>query len=189
MGISVLPCLREDKMPGNSRFPEETWREIASIIASTFSMDDTRARKLLSNATAKLIAAIPYLAGCREPMRSALAHLATFIVAGTPAAEKIFDHKAEDNYDVFARLATISHFEGGDPAIINRGMKHLAQMMIEGYKKDVGSDKAAGLYNPVADGSWNAEEKLASIASSTAAVPNAEMDSIVGPIGTWWAMV
>ncbi len=173
-------------MQGNSRFPEETWKEIVSIIASTFSMDKTRADKLLTNATAKLIAAVPFLAGCREPMRTALAHLATYIVSGTPAAEKIFDHKAEDNYDVFARLATISHFEGGDPAIINRGMKHLAAMMIEGYKKDVSSDKAAGLYNPVGDGKWNAEEKLASIASSTAAVPDAEMDGIVGPMGPWW---
>jgi hypothetical protein len=173
-------------MPGTIRFPEETWKEIVRITSVSFAMDKARADKLLTNATAKLIAAVPFLAGCREPMRTALAHLATYIVSGAPGADKVFDHKAEDNYDVFARLATISHFEGGDPAIINRGMKHLAAMMIEGYRKDVSSDKAAGLYNPVGDGKWNADEKLASIASSTAAVPNAEMDAIVSPMGVWW---
>jgi hypothetical protein len=174
-------------MADKNRFSAETWREMASITASAFAMDGARAARLAGNATAKLIAAIPFLAGCREPERTALAHLATFIVAGSEAGEKIFDHKAEDNYDTLARLATISDFAGGDPAIVNRGMKQLAIMMIEGYKNDIASDKAAGLYNPVGAGAWNAEEKLASLASATAAVPDAEMDAIVGVKGTWWA--
>jgi hypothetical protein len=175
-------------MANTQRFSEETWKEIVAITAASFSMDAARAAKLLGNVTAKLIAAIPFIAGCREPMRTALAHLATFIVSGSAAAEKVFDHKPEDNYDVLARLATIAHFEGGDPAIINRGMKQLAAMMIEGYRKDIASDKARGLYNPVADGKWNAEEKLASLTSSIASVPSPEMEAIsVSPLaGVWW---
>ncbi len=176
-------------MADTKRFSDETWREIASIAASAFAMDAPRASRLESNYTAKVIAAIPFLAGCREPERTALAHLATFIVAGSEAGEKVFDHKPSDDFDTLARLAAISHFEGGDPAIINRGMKHLAAMMIEGYKKDLASDKAAGLYNAVGAGAWKAEEKLASLASATFAVPNAELDALIqssAASGPWW---
>jgi hypothetical protein len=174
-------------MAGTKRFPDETWKEIVSIIASCFVMDGARAARILNNPTAKLIAAIPFLAGCREPERSSLAHLATFVLSGSEAGEKVFDHKAEDNYDVLARLATIAHFEGGDPAIINKGMKLLATMMIEGYARDLASDKAKGLYNPINDGKWNAEEKLSSLASAAAAVEDAEMDEIVGSAKhDWW---
>jgi hypothetical protein len=170
------------------RFPDETWEEISSIVASAFAMDSDRSKKLRSNTTAKLIASIPYLAGCRECERTAVAHLATYVVAGHAAAENVFDHNAGDNYDVLARLATIGSFEGGDPAIINRGMKMLARIMIKGYSRDVGEDMVEGKYNPVADGKWNADEKLASLSSSIAAAPDPEMDAIAveGLAQGWW---
>lgn len=175
-------------MPAVNRFPEETWKEIVAITASAFVMDSNRAGRLQANATARLIAAIPFLAGCREPKRTALAHLATFIVAGSDAGEAAFDHKAEDNYDTMARLATIAHFEGGDPATIDKGMKLLAAMMIEGYKKDVASDKAKGLYNPVGAGAWDPDRKLASLSEAANAVRDAEMDAIAADSkASWWS--
>jgi hypothetical protein len=171
------------------RFPDETWNEIASIVASAFAMDEARSARLRANSTAKLIAAIPYLAGCRESERSAIAHLSTYVVAGAASAERIFDHKPGDDYDVLARLSTIGGFEGGDPAIINRGMKLLARIMIEGYRRDIDSDKAAGKYNPLGAGAWNASEKLASLGNSIAATQDEEMDAIVadlGQVNSWW---
>jgi hypothetical protein len=172
----------------DKRFPEDSWKEIVSIVASAFAMDPGRSERLLANATAKLIAAIPYLAGCRESERTAVAHLSTYVIAGSEAAEKVFDHKAGDNYDVLARLATIGGFEGGDPAIVNRGMKLLAKIMIQGYRRDVEYDKAQGRYNPVGDGKWSADEKLASLSNAIAMVPDPEMDAIVGEstLGGWW---
>ena len=174
-------------MPSSNNFKDQEWKELVSIISASFSLNEQRRQSLMGNATAKLIAAIPFLAGCREPGRTALAHLATFMVACGDAGQRIFDHKASDNYDVLARLATVSHFEGGDPAIINKGMKLLARMMIEGYKKDRDSDKAKGLYNPVGDGTWDADEKLKSLTSQAAQVSNPEMESIVeSAAGPWW---
>lgn len=177
-------------MADKIRFTDETWNRIVSIVSSAFAMDRGRAEGLLVNATAKLIAAIPFLAGCRESERTAVAHLSTYVVASYGAGRAVFDHRAEDDYDVLARLATIGGFEGGDPAIINRGMKGLAVIMIRGYQRDIDSDKAAGRYNPIGSGAWKAEEKLASLQSSIATVSDEEMDSIIGAAaakGSWWA--
>jgi hypothetical protein len=165
-------------MTSTKRFSDEEWKGIVSIIASSFNMDAAKKARLLAAPTPKLIAAIPYLAGCREPKRTALAHLATYLVAASEAGAATFDHNAGDNYDVLARLATGASFEGGDPAIINRGMKKLAVIMIRGYQKDLESDKAKGLYNPVLDGKWDAQAKLASLESAIAAIDDDEMDTI-----------
>jgi hypothetical protein len=176
-------------MADKSRFSSSDWEEIVSIISSAFAMDDARRARLFANATAKLIAAIPYLAGCRESERTALAHVATYVIAGSEAGRKAFDHKSNDDYDIFARLATGAGFEGGDPAIINKGMKILASIMIEGYRRDRASDKAKGLYNPVGAGVWNADERLSALKLSIAAVEDEEMDAIaeeIGVKGGWW---
>jgi hypothetical protein len=173
----------------DKRFPDATWKEIASIVAAAFAMDTGRSERLLANPTAKLIAALPYLAACRESQRTAVAHLATYVIAGSEAAETVFDHKAGDDYDVLARLATIGGFEGGDPVVINRGMKLLAKIMIEGYRRDIDSDKAAGKYNPLGQGAWNAGEKLSSLGSSIAATSDEEMDAIAAGASladSWW---
>jgi hypothetical protein len=176
-----------------TKFPEQTWREIASIIAASFAMDADRSERLLGNATAKLIAAIPFLAGCREPGRSAIAHLATFVVAGNEPGAAAFDHRPGDDYDFLARLGTIAHFEGGEPALIDRGMKLLAAMMIEGYSRDLESDRQKGLYNPLAEGIWDAQSGLAALRKSIGATDCAEMDAIAAPEGgkgaVWWQRV
>jgi hypothetical protein len=172
------------------RFNDKAWKEIVAITASAFNMEDEKKARLAAAPTPKLIAAIPYLAGCREPKRTALAHLATYIVAASEAGQATFDHNGGDNYDVLARLQTIANFEGGDPAIINRGMKTLASIMIRGYQKDAKSDKAAGLYNPLSDGNWDAKAKLASLQSAIATTPNEEMDAIVSEgadRGSFWS--
>jgi hypothetical protein len=173
-------------MASTKRFPDATWKDIVSVIASSFNMNDEKKAKLLAAPTPKLIAAIPYLAGCREPKRTALAHLATYLVAASEAGEATFDHNEGDNYDVLARLATIGSFEGGNPAIINKGMKMLALIMIRGYKKDLKSDKAKGLYNPVLEGRWDVKTKLASLESAIASTTNDEMDTIVSGMVTYW---
>jgi hypothetical protein len=175
-------------MSNDKRFPEESWHEIVSIVASSFSMEEKRKTALLANPVAKLIAAIPYLAGCREPERSALAHVGTYVLGAGDPAKKVFAHKSQDDYDVLARMAAITGFEGGDPVVINRGMKLLAICMIAGYKRDAGTDMGK-VYNPVAEKRWNADEKIASLANSVAAAPNPEMDEILTSAkaaNVWW---
>lgn len=175
-------------MSNDKRFPDESWHEIVSIVASSFRMEEKHKAALLVNPVAKLIAAIPYLAGCREPLRSALAHVGTYVLGAGGPAKKVFAHKSQDDYDVLARMAAIASFEGGDPAVINRGMKLLAICMIAGYKRDEGTDKGK-VYNPVAEKRWNADEKIASLANAIAASQNPEMDEILttaSASNVWW---
>jgi hypothetical protein len=176
-------------MATEKRFTDETWEEIVTVISSAFSLSEGKKAKLRDNPTAKLIAAIPYLAACREPERTALAHLATYLVAGSEAGKAAFDHKASDNYDLLARLATGGAFEGGDPAILNKGMKILARLLVQGYKRDVSLDKERGLYNPVGDGSWAPDRLSSDLAEAIASVEDSEMDELAKAIevkGGWW---
>ena len=51
---------------------------VASVVA-TFAMDEADARRLEDNNAAQLIGALPFLAGCAHPERTALSHLTTLI--------------------------------------------------------------------------------------------------------------
>ncbi|HOX32479.1 MAG TPA: hypothetical protein PLB91_09110 [Spirochaetales bacterium] len=167
-------------MPKN-RFTHATWKRLSATMASGFAMDRSRAEAFAGNPTAKLIGALPFLAGCRAPERCALAHLAVFVLGGASGpARELFDHAESDDYDVLARLSSIASFDGGDPALIARGMKLLAIVMIAGYKKDLAADRAAGRYNPLGAGAWDAEALLRSLRSQVEAIPAPEMDEILG---------
>ena len=53
---------------------------VASVVA-TFAMDEADARRLEDNNATQLIGALPFLAGCAHPERTALSHLTTLIAA------------------------------------------------------------------------------------------------------------
>jgi hypothetical protein len=172
-------------MAAEKRFPDSAWAQIVSVLSSSFSMDTARSGEFAAMQTPRFIAAIPFLAGCRKPTRTAIAHVAAYVIAGDKLGEAVFDHSAEDDYDVMARLASIANFEGGDPAIIARGMKILAKSMVEGYVRDAEADAKAGIYNPVNAKRWDAQALLAQLALEINAVANEEMDALVVK-GTWW---
>jgi hypothetical protein len=186
----VLLRRTEDAMAGLQTFTTETWDRLSGIVASAYSMSPAKAAELKENVTARLIASIPYEAGCREPERTALAHVAVYVLAASEAARRAFDHKPSDDYDVLARLAAVASFEGGDPAIINRGMKTLAILLIEGYKKDVASDEAKGWYNPVGAGAWDADALLGALRASIGAAGDAawSQDLVARALADgWWS--
>jgi len=109
-----------------------------------------------------------------------VAHLAAFVVGGSGGpARALFDHRASDDYDVMARLSAVSWFEGGDPAILGRGMKLLAIAMVAGYRRDAARDAAAGEYNPVGSGAWDADALIRRLAAEAESVPCPEMDALL----------
>jgi hypothetical protein len=168
-------------------FQEETWEKLYTEIADAFSMGPTRTVKLASNKVAKLIAAIPFLAECENPERAALAHMGTYIVAGSGGAREVFDHKPDDDGDVMTRLAMGTNFEGGNPAVLARGMRVLAWTMVKGYVRKAEENAAAG-YNPIAARKWDAGPMLARLEAEISAAPNPDMDSILGTAdkGIYW---
>lgn len=131
---------------------------------------------LRANDIAKLIAAIPALAGCANADRIAAQHLATYLLAESAAS--IFDHRNSDDDSVYDRLERISHFPDGDRKIIQRGMNLLSLCMISGYERTSVADKASGVYNPIASGQWDGESEKARLVREIRGVQSPEMDAI-----------
>ena len=90
---------------------------VASVVA-TFAMDEADARRLEDNNAAQLIGALPFLAGCAHPERTALSHLTTLIAASRNP--HVFGQKPSES--IRDRLRPIETFENGDRDIIERGM-------------------------------------------------------------------
>jgi hypothetical protein len=149
-------------------FDERRWAELSGRIADAFRMREAEASAFTANETARLIAAIPFAAGCEEAERTALAHLATYVLAGSPSCRHVFDHKAADDKDALARLAPIADFQGGDAKVIDRGMHLLAIIMISGYRRDLEKDQKSGEYNPLLAKTWEADKVVESLASDLA---------------------
>lgn len=172
------------------QFPEELWAELVDRLSVVFRISPSRKNHILNNKVMKLTAAIPFAAGCRNPMRVSLSHLAVYLLAATPGGGKeIFQHGFHDNEDLFTRLERISHFDGGDEVIINKGMSMLALAMLEDHKSDAEKDRAEGKYNPINSGFWDYDKLFAELRKKIFSVPCKSLDSIMninkGVPGYW----
>lgn len=130
------------------------WNYLVDEITKVFCFSSAERNRFENSYTAKLIATIPFEAGCIEPERTAIAHLCIY-VAELRGFQKYYAHLPSDDKDVFNRLARIGTFEGGNKEIINHGMNILALIMIEGYRKSIEKDKINNVYNPFVSGKWN----------------------------------
>lgn len=133
-------------------FPD--WDYYVEEISNVFRFTREERLRFENSYTAKLIATIPFEAECKEPERTAIAHLCIY-VAEIQGFQKYYAHLPSDDNDVFNRLFRISTFEGGNQDIIDHGMNILALIMIERYRKSMNKDKSNNIYNPFLSGKWN----------------------------------
>lgn len=158
-------------------FDTSIWETITRHVAEALRLSVGELEQLRGTATAKLIAAIPYIAECRDPDRVAAQHLATYLLA--ERAEAIFDHRKDDDRDIFARLERISHFPDGSPKIIRRGMNLLALIMLSGYINSTETDRHQSVYNPVVSGEWDPAAIQARLVKEIRGTASPEMDTII----------
>ena len=130
------------------------WDYFVSEIQKVYRLTDEETEKFAESSTAKIIAAIPFVAGCYRPEVTALAHLSLYMNE-KKGFQKYYACNPLDDIDLFERLEPISHFRGGDTTIIEHGMNTLAFLMIEGYHKSEKFDAENGNYNPFVSGNWN----------------------------------
>lgn len=130
------------------------WDYFVSEIQKVYRLTDEEITQLSNSTTAKIIAAIPFIAGCYRPEITAIAHLSLYINE-IKGFQKYYACNPLDDVDLFERLEPISHFRGGDKKIIESGMNTLAYIMIEGYHKSEKFDAENGNYNPFLSGKWN----------------------------------
>ena len=130
------------------------WDYFVSEIQTIYRLTDEETDKFSNSTTAKIIAAIPFVAGCYRPEVTAIAHLSLYMNE-LIGFQKYCACTPIDSIDVFERLEPISHFRGGNKKIIEYGMYTLAYIMIEGYHKSMRRDAENGIYNPFVSGDWN----------------------------------
>ncbi|MDC7226893.1 MAG: hypothetical protein PQJ61_09030 [Spirochaetales bacterium] len=159
-------------------FTTEAWYKITDTIANAFHLEAMELARYRENKTAKLIAAIPFIAGCRQPLRTAVAHVAVYQLARREAKD-IFLHDIDDDASIMDRLFEGSSFNGGDERIIKHGMNLLALQMIRGYAKDWSDDIMHMKYNPLVHRSWNFEAEEESLIKEIRAIDCPEMDAVM----------
>ncbi len=130
------------------------WDYFVSEIKTIYRLTDEEATKFANSTTAKIIAAIPFMAECFRPELTAISHLSLYMNE-KKGFQKFCSCSSLDTIDLFERLEPISHFRGGDKRIIQYGMDTLAYIMVEGYYKSIKSDSENRMYNPFVSGDWN----------------------------------
>lgn len=134
---------------------EEEWDKVSSRLRAVFNLGIEQTEWLQSCRMARFIAAAPFLAGCDKALETSFSHLAVYFMSIDESSRDIYNHKPEDDEDLYLRLSCISNFKGGDQAIIECCMDLIALNMIPNYRKDAVEDAAIGKYNPVAAGKWD----------------------------------
>ncbi|MFP4363648.1 MAG: hypothetical protein ACLFR1_07235 [Spirochaetia bacterium] len=153
------------------------WTGIMETVADAFGMGLEEKARFQECRVAQLVAALPFLAKCEDPDRTAAAHLATYTLS--VRTRNIFTTKETDAGDIYRRLETIKTFEGGDPQVIRRGMALLALNMLSDYKQGAEKDREQGKYNPVAEGLWDYEAEKRKLMKDIKSTQSSEIDTLL----------
>jgi hypothetical protein len=159
-------------------FPEAAWAEISDRVADAFRMTEEEKKSFAEGRIARLIAAIPFLAGCDEAERTAVAHLGTYILS-LRETKIYFNAQGGDGLSVFDRLRLGTNFKGGDARIIERGLCLLALNMVSDYQRDIEEDAALGKYNPIAAGAWDYKDTVIDLKYKIMSVECEEMEELM----------
>ena len=133
----------------------EQWDYVLSRAGAVLNFGIEKKEQVENSKMAKLIAAVPYLAGCNKAVETSFSHLIIYLMSVDESAKDIYFHKPEDNGDIYSRLIPISDFTDGNKEIILCCMDLITLCMISNYKKDAESDKLIGKYNPISSGEWD----------------------------------
>ncbi len=157
------------------------WEKISDSVAEAYRLTDDEKRRLKSKRLAKLIASIPYLAGCEDAERTAIANLSTYLLSTklkNAAKAKVTD----DDY-LMKRIHLLNNFIGGDPSVIRKGMDYIALVMINDYYHDREEDRQLGKYNPVNAGALDYDSERGRLLNEIRSIDCPEMDKIADPEG------
>lgn len=161
------------------------WNYLTTETAKVFNLTKKDAEKLYNSNTAKIIAAIPFAAGCKEPERTAIAHLCIY-EAEIKGFQKYYAHLPSDDDNIYNRLAFISTFEGGNTTIIEHGMNILAYIMIEGYNRSKEKDLQNGIYNPIANKKWDYKKLKNKLRKKIDEIECPDLDKYFIPVKASW---
>ena len=169
---------------------EATWNEVADSLADAFRMQPHEREWFKNKPVARLIAAIPLMAGCHDAERTAVAHLGTYLLS-IKSTKPYFNATTADDTDIFERLRLGTNFVGGDQSVIDKGMSMLALSMVIDYARDIDEDAKRGKYNPVDAGSFDYQAVRENLEQRIDSVDCPEMEMILRDFDTkdgWWSL-
>jgi hypothetical protein len=160
------------------------WGQMVDYFAASMGLSEGQKDGLAKNKVARLVAELPFLAGCEQAERTAYAHLGTLLAAARNP--RVFAHVPGESLE--DRLFTISSFKGGNRAVIERGMKVLALCSLGDHVRDAEFDAAHGKYNPLNAGAIDPAAEKQRLMREIEANPCPEMSRIVdlNDIMMWW---
>lgn len=162
----------------NENFNSRVWNELVDVVVNQFGYDEVKRNRVSESKLLKVIAAIPYLAGCNNPGRTALIHMSTFCIAAE-SGKQFFLHNFSDNSSLDQRLYCISNFDGGDKQIIRKGMNLLKLVMLSDHKIDSDMDRWNKKYNPINSNVWNYEQITTTLIKENLAIDCYMLDEIM----------
>jgi hypothetical protein len=162
------------------------WPEMVEFFSDLLEMDTESHDWLQQTKVARLMAELPHIAGCADPDRAAYAHVSTLLVASRNP--KVFGHRSSDT--LRSRLFAVSHFDGGDSRLIERGLHLLELASLSDHIADVDYDRVVGKYNPLNTGEVTYDSERDRLVELIEAVPCPEMDQILSVAEAiklrWW---
>lgn len=171
----------------NNGSKAEPWKDVIRNTTGAFRMTAAETDRMLAHSISNLIAALPFIAGCENPERTASAHLGVYLLSCRN--KEYYNHAPEDDGDIFDRLALINQFNDGDRAVIRKGMSLLALNMISDYNRDRAEDLVAGKYNPLTSGAFSYGEVTEKLLRDIEAVRCPDIDEIITAseaFMAWW---
>lgn len=167
------------------------WEKVSSRVRAVFNFGVEKSEWLDECKMARLIASVPFIAGCDKAEETSFTHLAVYMMSIDDSTKEIYFHKTEDNTDLYSRLQPISNFKGGDKKVIQCCMDLIALCMISNYNKDAEADKAIGKYNPVDAGAWDhgaVSEKLIQDIMNNITPEISEIYSVDDALKAYWKL-
>jgi hypothetical protein len=165
------------------------FNRILDSIELTFRLTDLERATLEQDPLIRLLSLLPYFAECPEPERLGYLNLSTYI-SERRGGKQYFLHLPEDDTDYLSRLAVFARImDGGDPAVIDKGLSLAAMVMLNEYLLDQDEDLQNGKYNPLNSGTWNFTQAMNDLQARVHKTPVARMDVlfVVSFMAmTWW---
>ncbi len=134
---------------------EEKWSYLVGRAGAVLNYGIEEKEWLKAGKMARLVAAVPFLAGCDKAEETAFSHLMIYLISLDESAKDIFFHRPFDDKDIYMRLFPVSNFLAGDAEVIRCCLDLMALTMLAGYKRDAEEDEKLGKYNPLNAGKWD----------------------------------
>jgi len=128
-------------------FSETTWHTIIEHTVLAAKLDEKEKYKITSCPVAKLIAALPYYAGCRNPDQLAVLKVGIYLAACRDPV--LFSHRK--NQSVRERILPITVCPDGDSRVIKLVTDFLELISLNDHLADIDKDLKTGHPNPLID--------------------------------------